>query len=235
LQRIRTPELIDQPDAAPARISESLSDLAWLNRYLGGTATVLHQFDRLLDGGRARTLRILDVGAGGGDILLAVDGWLRRRGGCLDGIALDAGAAAVRHAGDAFTAAGAERRTRVVRGDALALPFGDRSFDVAYSSTFLHHLDVAGAVAVLREMVRVSEVGIVVSDLRRCLSGYLAARALAGTVWRRHVYSRHDGPASMRAAFTTSEAKGLAERAGLRSLIEPQPFFRWALRWRRAR
>jgi predicted SAM-dependent methyltransferase len=114
------------------------------------------------------------------------------------------------------------------------LPFGDRSFDVAYSSTFLHHLDVAGAVTVLREMVRVSALGIVVSDLRRCVAGYLAARALAGTVWRRHLYSRHDGPVSMRAAFTTSEVEGLAERAGIRSLIEPQPFFRWALCWRRA-
>lgn len=235
MQRLRSPELIDRRDAAPERISESLEDLAWLNRYLGGTATVLHQLDRLLDGEGARSLRVLDVGAGGGDILLAIDGWLRRRGGRLDGVALDAGTVAVRHAGAFFAASGAEGRARVVRGDALALPFGDRSFDVAYSSTFLHHLDVAGAVAVLREMVRVSTVGIVVTDLRRSLLGYLAARTLAETVWRRHPYSRHDGPASMRASFTMSEAGGLAERAGLTSRIEPQPFFRWALCWRRGR
>lgn len=235
MQRLRKPELIDRSDAAPERISESLNDLAWLNRYLGGTATVLHQFRRLLDGEPARSLRVLDVGAGGGDILVAIDAWLRRRGGNLDGVALDAGAAAVRHASALFAACGPKRRARVVRGDALALPFADRSFDVAYSSTFLHHFNSQAAVAVLREMIRVSAVGIVVTDLRRSLLGYLAARALAETVWRRHPYSRHDGPVSMRAAYTTSEIGGLAERAGLKGWIEPQPFFRWALRWRRDR
>jgi len=124
--------------------------------------------------------------------------------------------------------------TTGVRGDARALPFGEGAFDVAMCSTFLHHLDPDDATAALQEMARVSRLGIVVSDLRRSRLGLLAAWTLAQTVWRRHPYARHDGPASMRAAYTMHEARTLAERAGLRPEVVPQPGFRWALRWRRS-
>ena len=39
----------------------------------------------------------------------------------------------------------------------------------------------------------------------------------------------------MRAAFTLQEARELADRAGLEVVVEPQPLFRWAMRWKRDR
>lgn len=235
MKRVRAPELIDGAEAVPERIAESFGDLVWYNRYLGGTAGVLHQLRTLLDDGSRRRLNVLDVGAGAGDILLSIERWLRSRGVGLRGVALDAGGAALAKAGELIHAHGSEGRIRRVRGDGLALPFADASFDVAYCSTFLHHFDPAAAVTVLREMARVSVIGIVVTDLRRGVIGYTAARFLAETFWRSHPYSRHDGPASMRAAYTLEEADELARRAGLATRAEPQPFFRWALRWRRPR
>jgi hypothetical protein len=99
----------------------------------------------------------------------------------------------------------------------------------------LHHLEPEQAIQTLREMARVSAVGFVVSDLRREPLGYLASLGLAFTVWSRHSYTRHDAPASMRAAFTLREARELAARAGLEVVVEPQPMFRWAMRWKRGR
>ncbi len=81
-----------------------------------------------------------------------------------------------------------------------------------------------------------SDWGWVVSDLRRTIGGRIAAWCLAHTLWRTHPYARHDGPASMRAAYTLNEAVELARRAGLEDAVaEAQPTFRWALRWRRPR
>jgi hypothetical protein len=37
----------------------------------------------------------------------------------------------------------------------------------------------------------------------------------------------------MRAAYTIAEAHGLAEQAGIAPDVEPQLWFRWALRWKR--
>jgi Zn-dependent protease len=80
----------------------------------------------------------------------------------------------------------------------------------------------------------VSTLGILVSDLRRSRTGYLAVSLLARTVWRGHVYARHDGPVSMRAAYTMAEARELAARAGLTGArVEAVPGFRWTMRWRR--
>lgn len=234
MKRRALPELMDERHPDPERLAESLGDLAWYNRYLGGTATILHQLRRLLADTTAGRLRLLDVGAGGADILPAVVRWCGRRGSSVaEAVALDFGGETVRYAAAHLAGADGGVGYGVVRGDARALPFPDRSFDVTICSTFLHHLAPRDAVIALREMARVSGLGIVVSDLRRGVLGYLAAEALAQTVWRRHGYSRHDGPVSMRAAYTPEEARGLARDAGLTSVVEPQPGFRWALRWRR--
>ncbi len=232
MQRILTPELMDQPAPNPALVAESLADLAWLNRYFGGTATIMHQLNQLFDGDFPAQLRVLDVGAGGADVMLVLREWCCRRGTVLEGVALDAGRETLRQAVRNVEAAGGGDLS-VTCGDARALPFSDCAFDVAISSTFLHHLADNDAVVALEEMARVSDLGIIVSDLRRELWGYLASWVLANTIWRRHRYTCHDAKASMRSAFSLEEAGALARRSGLVAVVEPQLWFRWALRWRR--
>lgn len=234
MQRIVSPELVDQVSVDPTLVAESMADLAWLNRYLGGTATIQSQLRRLLAGDRVKRLRVLDVGAGGGDILVALGHWCERRGISFAAVALDISRATAGIAAATVASRGYRGTIRVVCGDARELPFADSGFDVAISSTFLHHLDPEDVVISLREMRRVSSLGIVVSDLRRGIGGLLGAWTLVWTVWRRHRYTRHDAIASMRAAYTMAEVRELAERAGLEPAIEPHLWFRWALRWRRS-
>lgn len=235
MRRTSCSELMDQLSADEVLLAESLADLAWLNRCLGGAATVLHQLGRLLADFEGRELSVLDVGAGGGDILAGLSGWCGARDLGFRAVALDMAPATARIAAANLRGWGLAGRVRVVRAAAARLPFGGRSFDVALCSTFLHHLDPDEAVICLTEMKRVSDWGGIVSDLRRGPAGYLAAVGLARTIWRRHRYARHDGPASVRAAYTLREARELARYAGLDAAVEAQPGFRWALRWRRAR
>ncbi|NIN71049.1 MAG: methyltransferase domain-containing protein [Gemmatimonadetes bacterium] len=233
MQRVVTRELLDQRSPDPALLRESLDDLAWMNRYLGVTVGVTRQLGRLLEGRSLEQLRVLDVGAGGADILAALGRRWTRRGRRFEGTALDSGRVTARIAAAQFTEDSGGTRLRAVCGDARALPFPDACFDVTICSTFLHHLDEGDAVRALGEMARVSVVGIVVTDLRRGRLGLLAARTLANTVWRRHRYTRHDAPASMRAAYTLAEVRELAMRAGMSVMVRPQLWFRWALCWRR--
>ena len=109
--------------------------------------------------------------------------------------------------------AGSSPGFRRCAGDALSLPFPDRTFDATICLQTLHHFDDPCAVAVLRELARVSNELVVVSDLRRSLSTYAAARGLAVLYWR-NAMTRHDGPRSVRAAFTPPELLALARRAG---------------------
>src|SRR5690606_23261255 len=115
----------------------------------------------------------------------------------------------------------------VVEGDALALPFGDRAFDIAMCHTMLHHFDTPDAARVIGEMDRVARWGIVVTDLARSRPALLGARALAATIWRSHPVTRHDGPVSVRAAFTPSEIAALMPDAtGARVRVRREAIFR---------
>jgi len=205
-----TPELLDAP-AAPAELARCLGDVARLNRF-GGLAVTLGAVRRLLrrlPHGRAVT--VLDVGTGGADIPQALARWARRAGRPLRVLALDRDRPIL---GVARGGLGRYPEIALLEGDALALPLADRSVDVAMSSLTLHHLEPREAVRHLAEMHRVARVGVVVNDLARSRLGY-ALVWLATRVLARSPMSRHDGPLSVRRAYTPAELRALCAQAGL--------------------
>ncbi len=98
--------------------------------------------------------------------------------------------------------------------DARCLPFADASVDVVTCSLALHHQLPDDGVAMLAEMRRVARLGIVVNDIVRCWKGYWGAWLLS-RVASRNPLTRHDGPLSVRRAYTRPEMVALARRAGL--------------------
>ena len=217
--------MMDRPDAEPSRVRESLRDLAGVNRYLGGRAALLPGLRRALAGRSAAGAgwSLLDVGTGAADVPAWAAAWARSRGYDVTVVGLDRGRAAIAVARETVSGDGT---VALVRGDALALPFRDRAFDVAMSSTTLHHFSGEAAVRLLRELHRVARRGVVIGDLRRSIPGYIGARLLAATVWRGHRYARHDGPLSVRRAYTVPEVRGLLRAAGLDGRVQRRAFFR---------
>src|SRR5437773_1741673 len=71
-------------DSAPLSegvLRVTLADLARLNRYFGGYRIVIRQFERWsMRWPAGASVSVLDVGAGGGDVLLALEAWARSRG-----------------------------------------------------------------------------------------------------------------------------------------------------------
>lgn len=222
LRRVDRPELLDRPDADPGLIRESLSDLRRVNRLFGGLAGLAPELTRAFGDDRG-AVRVLDVGTGAAD----VPAWVVRRGAARGrpvwAVGLDRGRAAIRVAREAMAG---DAAVRLVRGDALALPFRDAAFDVVVSNTTLHHFSGVAAVRFLTELNRVARRGVVIGDLRRSVPAYLAVRLLAATLWRRHVYARHDGPASVRRAYTVGEMRALLEEARLSGRVQRRPLFR---------
>ncbi|NNF28653.1 MAG: methyltransferase domain-containing protein [Gemmatimonadetes bacterium] len=200
--RLLEGEHMDNPGEWKAHIPENLEELARTNRWFGGTTSVRTPLRPLLP---LKGARILDVGTADGATLAALGRWAANRGAEweLHGLDLFPGFLELAGPTPGFT--------RCV-GDAVALPFPDRSFDAAVSLQTLHHFDDHGAVSVLRELTRVSRNLVVVSDLRRSLPTYAAARGLATFFWR-NAMTRHDGPRSVRASFTPDELVNLGRRA----------------------
>jgi ubiquinone/menaquinone biosynthesis C-methylase UbiE len=100
-----------------------------------------------------------------------------------------------------------------VCADGAALPLRRESVDIATMSLLLHHMVPKGAVAVLREMRRVTRQGIVVNDLLRSRAA-LALVWLGTRLFAKTRMARHDGPLSVRRAYAANEIRDFAQTAG---------------------
>ncbi|MEK7409161.1 MAG: methyltransferase domain-containing protein [Acidobacteriota bacterium] len=213
--RNQGPELMDGPSLEPAEIRQNLRDLERFNRYFGGASAILSPLRRLLAGcGRSGPVTILDAGAGGADIPRAIVRWARQSGLPVAIVACD------RHpqileAATEFSAGFPE--ITFARQNVLDLPCPPGSFAVAICSLMLHHLTDAEAVLLLRKLDEATRLGFIVSDLER-------TRLAHGGVWlathllSRNRLTRHDGPLSVRRAFTLRELRRLGREAGCRHL-----------------
>jgi ubiquinone/menaquinone biosynthesis C-methylase UbiE len=204
------PELLDRPGHDQAVLAGNLADLRRVNRLLGGARLTVRGLERLTwDLGPGAGLTIVDVATGGADIPGALLDWARRRRLRVRVVATDLSLEVLRVA-----ARDAPIGVDIVAADARALPFANASVDVAICSLVLHHLRPDDAVTMLREMQRVARRGVVVNDLDRNWLGFVGTW-LAGRLLTRNPLTRHDGPLSVRRAYTRAEMAMLAGRAGL--------------------
>jgi ubiquinone/menaquinone biosynthesis C-methylase UbiE len=117
--------------------------------------------------------------------------------------------------------------------DARALPYSDQHFDIVTCSLALHHLERPDAVAVIRQMARVARIGFIVNDIERCWPAYVAVHLLVSTPITNRL-TRHDGPASVKRAYTAYELADMAADAGVRGAhVFRHGFWRQALVGRR--
>ena len=209
-------ELLDGPLLDPAALEANLRDLARLNRLTGGTGLSLRAVETLVAGAPGTTL--LDVGTGGADIPIALLAWAARERRGLTVTATDSRAEVLSAAVRARPAINRIAGLTLEIADGRGLPYPDAAFDVAHASLVLHHLEPNEAVGFLRELRRVARNGIVVNDLVRgrlaWIGTWLAVHTLATGR-----YTRHDGPLSVRRAYSRAELLGLLEAAGLRPVM----------------
>jgi ubiquinone/menaquinone biosynthesis C-methylase UbiE len=224
--RRELPEFLDTPGQDPRELWGLLQDIRRTNQRFGGRRLILGYLERFLPALPGRPLRLLDVATASADIPCAIASWARARGVPMRITALDMSADILAHAGR-DTARFAE--ITLMRGDAQALPFPDRTFDVVICALALHHFSFAGGVTVLREIDRVTRGAFVVNDIIRSWAAYAGAW-LDTRVLTRNRLARHDGPLSVLRSFTERELREMAAAAGIRDVtFHRHPVFRVAL------
>jgi SAM-dependent methyltransferase len=187
------PEWMDEP-CSYEDFRKCLVDLEKVNRWSLGYRPTLAWLEGMVRPGE--TLRVVDVGCGGGDVLRQVDAWARQRGVqvALTGVDLNPYAA---RAARQLTCP--KMGIEWVTGDAFSLSETD-GIDVVISSLFTHHLPADEIVRFLAWMESVARRGWFVNDLCRGAVPYYAFMLIAKAAgWHRFV--QHDGPVSFRRSF----------------------------------
>jgi 2-polyprenyl-3-methyl-5-hydroxy-6-metoxy-1,4-benzoquinol methylase len=226
-QRCREAEIMDQPDLDPRRHAAALSALARINFVSRSSAVLFRPLIALQQRLRTNRLRILDVATGAGDVPIRL--WQRAAGRGLDWhiAGCDVSPVAIEHAKARAQASAAPIQFFV--HDALGGPLPGL-YDAVVCSLFLHHLDEERAEKLLRAMANLEGGGpalVLVNDLNRSLHELLLVY-LASYLLTTSKVVHIDGPRSVRAAFTPSEALALAADAGLHGAVVKR---RWPCRW----
>ncbi len=226
--RLQASEWMDDFSITDERLQAALDDIRRINQWLGGYRATVVVLDPLLHS--RDTLTVLDVGTGSGDYPARLVQRGQRAGTQVEAVGVDLNPATVGYGRawiDAHLAPELRPQVRVEIADALDLPYPDDAFDVTHAALFLHHFHGAEAVQLLREMARVSRLGIVVNDLHRHPLAYAGIWGLSRLL-RLAPMVQHDGPISVQRGFRRSDLAALARKADL-----PAPTIRWhwAFRW----
>ncbi|HKW76822.1 MAG TPA: methyltransferase domain-containing protein [Terriglobales bacterium] len=205
MKRVVVPELLDSDAGTQREIQRSLEDLRMINLVFGGVRTMQKLLQAVAQRRGLRSLEWLDVGGASGDIAELTNSRLMTAAGIHGNTTvLDR----------AFTHLNG--RGPAVCGNALALPFGDDTFDVVASSLFVHHLEPEQLAAFIREGLRVARHAVIVNDLVR--NPVHLAFVYAGFPLYRSRLTRHDAPASVRRAYTAEELRTILCGTGAASI-----------------
>jgi ubiquinone/menaquinone biosynthesis C-methylase UbiE len=222
MRRITSAELLDDDLGTPEEIRVSLDDLWRINRCLGGVSSTLRMLEHFLARTGIRSARILDVGAGDSRMAGHIRQKLLQRGIRAETVVLDR---RLTHLASGRPAAAS---LLPVVADVFALPFPEQSFDVVMCNLFLHHFSGEKARELLRCLAGVASRAVLINDLERHILPYLFIRF--GYPFARSRLTRHDGPASVRQAYTRDELAQLAAEAGFMNFeAERVPLFRLGL------
>ncbi|MEJ0049929.1 MAG: methyltransferase domain-containing protein [Methylovirgula sp.] len=216
-RRNQLSEMMDAEDTDFATFRECLVDLTKVNRLTLAYRPTLSFFKRLAASGalqRHRTVNVVDVGSGSGDMLRRIDLWATTEGYKFDLVGIDL------NPWSAKTAAQLTQenpRLRFITANIFdyrpAAPI-----DIVISSLFTHHLDNEAIVKFLRWMEANTRIGWFVNDLQRHPLAYHAFKH-ASHALRFHHFVQHDGPVSIARAFSAADWQhllGAADISGAR-------------------
>jgi ubiquinone/menaquinone biosynthesis C-methylase UbiE len=213
MRRVVIPELLDSDNGTQQEIREGLSDLRNINRWFGGVQTTQRLIEQVAASSGQKSLSLLEVASGTGDVPLLARDRLVKSGITLKVTLLDR----------ARSHLNGYRPS--VASDALSLPFSDASFDIVSCCLFTHHLEQNEMFIFVRESLRVCRTALLINDLRR--SALHLVLVYAGMPLFRSRLTRHDAPASARRAYTAAEIMEMAKRGGARRVdMFPSYLFR---------
>lgn len=226
--RNRQPEVMDHPDLDREAHQDALRSLARINFWSGSVGVLWPPVRRLAERLGMKSLSVLDLATGAGDVPLALEGKALRAGLDLQITGCDVSSCAIDQA--QATATRSKSDICFEQRDVLSQP-PTKQYDVVTCSLFLHHLDDAEAVKLLRIMAASARHLVLVNDLERSAVGYYLVK-LATRLLSRSKVVWIDGPRSVEGAYSLAEMKALAVQADLESAeVERRHPCRMLLSW----
>jgi hypothetical protein len=200
-------EMMDREQPLSPELERDLERLRQLNRWFGSYRLILSFVRRWIKPGQR--LRVIDLATGSGDIPRLVVDYSRSIGALVEIDAVDRQLATLEVARKLSVG---YPEISYIGGDVLKwCPV--EPHDMALCTLALHHFSEEDAVKLLRRCGELASKFVLVSDLRRELFLKAGVDFLTALIFREPM-TRHDARLSAARAFSFSEMRGLALKAG---------------------
>ena len=200
-------EMMDRPQPVSAELERDLKRIRQLNRWFGSYRLICHFLRCWVKPGN--NMRIVDLATGSGDIPRLIADYARKIGAKVEIDALDRQSATLEIARK-LSAAYPEisyHATNILDWSPA------EAYDIVLCTLVLHHFSDEDAVSVLRRCRESSRNFVLVSDLRRGFLATAGVYLLTALIFREPM-TRYDARLSVERAFSFSELRKLALRAG---------------------
>jgi 2-polyprenyl-3-methyl-5-hydroxy-6-metoxy-1,4-benzoquinol methylase len=200
-------EMMDRDQPPPAELERDLERIRQLNRWFGSYRLVLSFIRNWIK--PADKLRVVDLATGSGDIPRLIVDYARKINATVAIDAVDRQPATLEIA-RGLSADYPEISYR----EANVLEWNSSEpYDITLCTLALHHFSNEDAARLLRRCCQVSRKFVLVSDLRRSFSLIAGVYILTALIFREPM-TRYDARLSTIRAFSFSEMRDLAVRAG---------------------
>lgn len=217
-------EIMDDLDCSGEVVNQTLRELEFINRTLGGNAITINGVSSLLKDKNISSPEILDLGCGGGDMLVLLKKKLNRLFPALTLHGVDANPNIIAYAREHCGRSNIQFSAFNIFSD----KFKELSCDVAVATLFFHHFTADQLVEILKQLKPQCRVGIVINDLHRTPLAYYSIKILT-QLFSKSAMVKFDAPLSVLRGFKKSEWMEILNRAGITNYSLS---WRWAFRWK---
>lgn len=214
-------ELLDRSDIPFDAIAKNMSELEFINRWLGGHAITLAGVKELT--GDKKQIHICEIGCGGGDNLLAIQRWCRKRNIRLTITGIDINPDCITIAKQKFHG----EDVAFISSDYQFVQFTGQKPDIIFSSLFCHHFTEEQLKKVLGWMHTNGSSGFFVNDLHRHPVAYYSIKFLT-SIFSQSYLVKNDAPLSVLRGFSRRDWEAILRNSGI---IHYRLKWKWAFRW----
>ncbi|MFY0602368.1 MAG: methyltransferase domain-containing protein [Flavobacteriaceae bacterium] len=216
-------EMMDDFTLKGEVLRDTLDKLERINRLLGGNGVTINGIKKLLYKlPKEKTITVVDLGCGHGDILRDVAKFGRKNNYRFKLIGIDANPDAIAYA-DELSIDYPELSFETI--DIFSEAFQQLEYDVVLCTLFTHHFKDKELISFLKPTLENAKIGIVVNDLHRHRLAYYLFKLIGVFIKNRMV--REDGLTSILRAFKRKDLEDISKE--IKAAFSLQ--WKWAFRY----
>lgn len=228
--RSKEKELIDDLELDNDALRQNLEELAVINKYLGGNQVTISGLKKLTSNSNSLIIdnqipiTIADLGCGGGDMLMVMADWAKKKGINTQFIGIDA---------NDFMISFAKERTHnyqninYLHQNIFSEEFQKNRFDIVTMTLFCHHFEDEALIKILQQFRKQTRLGVVINDIHRHWFAYHSIAWITKLFLKSYLV-KNDAKLSVWRAFRKKDLENIIQKAGYTNYSIR---WKWAFRW----